>query len=67
MPREKESYRDNLEGIIEFLRNKYNDSRRFLSIQDVKGYTGRSYDFIHDHFGVDRNGISAEKFARLLS
>ncbi len=67
MPREKESYRDNLEGIIEFLRNKYNDNRHFLSMQDVKGYTGRSYDFIHDHFGVDRNGISAEKFARLLS
>ncbi len=67
MSREPKSYRDILEGILEFLRNKYNDSRRFLSLQDVREYTGRSYDYVHKHFGVDRNGISAEKFARLLS
>lgn len=67
MPREKESYRDNLEGIIEFLRNKYNDSRRFLTIRDAMEYTGFSYKIVHNRFGVDRNGISAEKFARLLS
>ena len=67
MPREKESYRDNREGIIEFLRNKYNDSRRFLTLRDTMEYTGFSYKVVHNRFGVDRNGISAEKFARLLS
>ena len=67
MPREKESYRDNLEGIIEFLRNKYHDSRRFLTLRDTMEYTGFSYKVVHNRFGVDRNGISAEKFARLLS
>lgn len=67
MPREKESYRDNLEGIINFLRNEYSDERRFLSIGDVKKYLGRSYDFVHDNFQIGRAGISAEKFARMLS
>ena len=67
MPREKESYRDNLEGIIGFLRDKYGDDRRFLSLQDVCGYTGRSYGFIRKHFEIDKYGISVEKFARLLS
>lgn len=67
MPREKESYRDNLEGVINFLREKYSDERRYLSIGDVKEYLGRSYDFVRDNFKIGRVGISAEKFARMLS
>lgn len=67
MPREKESYRDNLEGIIAFLNGKYNDERHFMSIADVKEYLGRSYDFVRSHFEIDRAGISAERFARMLS
>lgn len=67
MPREQESYRDNLEGILKFLQQKYSDNRHFLSISDAREYLGRSYDFVRDHFHIDRYGISAEKFARLLS
>lgn len=67
MPREKESYRDNLEGVINFLREKYSDERRYLSIGDAKEYLGRSYDFVRDNFKIGRVGISAEKFARMLS
>lgn len=67
MSREPKSYRDNLEGILEFLRNKYGDNRHFLTLRDTMEYTGFSYKVVHNRFGVDRNGISAEKFARLLS
>ena len=67
MPREKAAYRDNLESILDFLRNKYKDNRHFLCIADVKEYLGRSYDFIRKHFKIDRSGISAETFARMLS
>lgn len=67
MPREKESYRDNLEGITVFLKEKYNDNRHFLSIADVREYLGRSYNYIRRNFGIDRQGISAERFARMLS
>lgn len=67
MPREKPAYRDDLESILDFLRNKYKDERHYLSIADIKEYLGRSYDFIRKHFNVGRSGISAESFARMLS
>lgn len=66
MPREKPGYRDNLESILSFLRNKYEDNRHFLGISDVTEYLGRSYAFVRKHFQINKYGISAESFARLL-
>lgn len=66
MPREHPAYRDNLESILAFLRNKYGDNRHMLSIGDVKEYLSRSYDFVRDNFGISRHGITAESFARKL-
>ncbi len=67
MPREKEAYRDNLEGVLGFLREKYNDSRRVLNIKDVQTYTGRCYSYVKRNYFSDRQFISAETFARMLS
>lgn len=68
MPKEKASYRDNLEAILGFLREKYNDSRHILRIRDVQEYSGFSYDYVKKHFILGRDkAISAEKFARILS
>lgn len=67
MPREKPTYRDNLEAILDFLHSKYNDCRHFMSVGDVTEYMGRSYDFVRKHFKIDKFGITAESFARMIS
>ena len=67
MPREKEAYRDNLESLLEFLKNKHNDNRHLMTIKDVCEYTGRSFDFIKKHYGISKTGVTVETLARKLS
>lgn len=67
MPREKPAYRDNLESILNFLKDKYGDNRHLLLMDDLKEYTGRKYDYCKKNYIPDRKDISAETFARLLS
>lgn len=65
--KEKEAYRDNLEAILSFLRDKYNDGRHILRITDVQEYSGFSYEYVKKHFLDGGKSISAETFARALS
>lgn len=67
MPREKESYRDNLESLKLFLENKYGDERHLMTAKDVCEYTGRSFDFIKKYFSIKKTGVTIETFARQLS
>ncbi len=67
MPREKEAYRDNLEALQAFLKDKYKDNRHLMNIKDVCEYLGRSFDYVHKHYGIDKKGVSIETFARSLS
>lgn len=67
MAREKDAYRDNLEGLLLFMQRKYGDSRHLMSVKDICEYTGRSFDFVKKHYGVKKIGITAETFARQLS
>lgn len=62
MPREKETYRDNLEELT-----KYFGSKRLLTIQDVADYTGRSRDFVTKNFEIPKIGITTASLARRLS
>jgi hypothetical protein len=38
-----------------------------LTIKEVCDYTGKSYRFVKDRYGIDKRGISAPTLARLLS
>ena len=67
MPREKESYRDNLESLKAFLEKKYSDNRHLMNVRDVCEYTGRSFDFVKKYYEVKKSGVSIETFARKLS
>lgn len=67
MPREKEAYRDNLEGLKSFLDDKYGDERHLMTVKDVCEYTGRSFDFVKKYFCIRKAGVTIETFARQLS
>ena len=67
MPKEKETYRDNVEGLLEFLKGKYGDNRHLMCVKDVCEYTGRSFDFCKKYFNIPKHGVSVETFARKLS
>ncbi len=67
MPREKPAYRDNLESVLRFLREKYGDNRHLMLMCDVQEYTGRKYGYCKKHYLAGRKDISAETFARTLS
>ncbi len=68
MAREKEAYRDNLESVITFLRERYGDNRRALIKKDVCVYLGRSFDYVVRHYFQDnRKELTAETFARMIS
>jgi hypothetical protein len=62
MPREKESYRDNLEQILTF-----SGGRQMLKINEVMEFTGiRHYQTIHRMFPFINGYISAATLARCL-
>lgn len=64
----EELYRSNLEGVLEFLKNVYGDSRRVLNIKDVAKYIGRSSKTAKGkYFKKDSKVITAENFARVLA
>ena len=67
MAREKAAYRDNLEGLKDFLECKYGDNRHLMNVKDVCEYTGRSFDFVKRYYNINRVGVTIETFARLLS
>lgn len=67
MALEKESYRDNLCSLKEFMDSRYGDDRHMMTVKDVCEYMGRSFDFVKKHFGISKSGITIETFARKLS
>lgn len=63
MPREKESYRDNLERVHERFPDK-----ECLTISDVQAFTGFGYRHVKKRFEFAKdNTISKAKLARALS
>ena len=63
MPRERATYRDNLQDILEFF-----NGRRLLTVADVKTYTGLTdYRTLKKRFPFTKNTISAPVLARCLS
>lgn len=62
MPREKESYRDNLTEIL-----KFTGGRQVLSIKEVSQYTGLAVNTVKKRFEFTNRSISAPKLARALS
>ena len=67
MAREKEAYRDNLELVLSFLRNKYGGQRTMLSNKDVQEFTGLKYEYVRSHFMNGSRFVSAAVLARLIS
>lgn len=67
MPKEKEAYRDNLESVLTFLKEKYGDNRHMLGNKDLREYTGLKYDYVRENFLKKKPYVSAETFARMLS
>lgn len=63
MSREKETYRENLQDILEFF-----DGRRLLTVRDVGHYTGLTdYRTIKARFPFTDNMISAPTLASVLA
>ena len=52
MPREREGFREQLASIIEM----FPGNHEFLSIKDVCQYTGRSGDYVTNHFCFNGSG-----------
>lgn len=67
MPKEKESYRDNLEMILRFLKDKYGDNRVMLRNVDVQEFTGRAYNYVRKNYMQGEHFISAAVLARVIS
>ena len=62
MPREKESFRDNLQDILSFT-----DGKRYLNIKTVTDYLGIDRKTAVKHFSFKDGFISAVVLARELS
>lgn len=63
MSRELESYRDNLEDILDFTGGK-----RQLALHEVATYLGRDPRTVKKAFDIDpKKGVSAPTLARMLS
>ena len=67
MAREKEAYRDNLELILSFLREKYGGRRMMLTNRDVQEFTGLKYEYVRSNFMRGERFVSAAVLARLIS
>ena len=67
MPREKESYRDNLELVLKFMKNKYNSDRMMMSNKDVQEFTGLKYEFVRSNYMGGERFISVAVLARKIS
>lgn len=62
MARELDSYRDNLEDILQFTGGK-----RLLSLKDVSEYLGICCNTARTRYGVTKDGITAPALARKLA
>ena len=62
MPREKESYRDNLELLLEAFPDK-----KLLSVMDVARWAGRDRRFIKAEYFKDKKMMTVAELARKLS
>jgi len=67
MGKEKEAYRDNLELIISFMKEKYNESKMMMSNKDVQEFTGLKYDYVRKNFMSGEQYISVAVLARKIS
>lgn len=67
MPREKEAYRDNLELIMEFMKNKYQGNKMMMSNKDIQEFTGLKYDYVRKNYMQGETFISVAVFARKIS
>lgn len=67
MPREKATYRDNLEGILSFVREKYGDNRHVININDLIEYTGLCRRTIYKRYTNGEKYTTCENFARQIS
>lgn len=63
MPREKETFRLELEEIL-----KFTGGRRVLTVTDVSNYTGQSWRVCRERYNVSgKEGISAVALAKMLA
>ena len=63
MPREKETFRLELEEIL-----KFTGGRRVLPVTDVRNYTGQSRRVCRERYNVSgKEGISAVALAQMLA
>ena len=62
MAREKETYRFELELILEHFNGKH-----IISFTEVQEYTGRSYNWCRQHLNIPRKGCTAVQLAFALS
>nr|DAQ22843.1 MAG TPA: hypothetical protein [Caudoviricetes sp.] len=63
MPREKETFRLELEEIL-----KFTGGRRVLTVTDVSNYTGQSRRVCRERYNVSgKEGISAVALAQMLA
>lgn len=62
MPREKEGFREQLEDVAAFFKDK-----RVLSVNDVVRYTGLDYRTVRKRYVLHANlGVTTVQLARLL-
>lgn len=64
---EKAAYRDNLELILKFLRDKYGCDRAMLCNKDVQEFTGLKYDYVKRKYMGNERYISVAVLAREIS
>lgn len=62
MPREKDGYRDVLEDLLDYFKDK-----RVLTITEVARYTGRDRHWCKDTYKIPKQGIHITVLARALS
>lgn len=62
MSREKETFRDELELILQYFGGKH-----IISWKEVQEYTGKGYDWCTNHLPIPHDGCTAVQLARALS
>ena len=67
MPREKEAYRDNLELILEFMKNKYDCKKMMMNNKDIQEFTGLKYKYVKENYMDGQAFVSVAVFARKIS
>lgn len=63
MPRESESYRDELQGLIE----RFGENKNNLTCREVAIYCGISYNTAKNRYAIGSEGIAMRTLARKMS